>query len=99
MKIKEIKAGIILEVLVKPKSKSSKIEITDGEVRCFCKKPPINGRANIELIKLFSNLFRVETKIISGITTNQKRILLTGLKRTSFEKILNSNRFAKNLPS
>ena len=99
MKIKETKEGVILGVLVKPKSKTSKIEITDSGVQCFCKKPPNKGRANKELIKLFSNLFRVETKIISGITNNKKKIFLKGLNKASFEKIINSIKFTKDLPS
>jgi len=51
------------------------------------------------LIKVFSNLFRVEVKIISGLTSNQKIILLRGLNKMSFEKIISFSRFTKDLPS
>ena len=92
MKIKETDEGVILEVFVKPKSKTSRIEVTNMEVQFFCKKPPYKGRANKELIKVFSNLFRVEVKLIYGATTNQKKLLLKGVKKVRLEKIINSSR-------
>jgi uncharacterized protein (TIGR00251 family) len=99
MKFKEIKEGIIIEVLVKPKSKISKIEITDNEIKLFCKNPPIRGKVNKELSKIFSDLFRVEVNIVSGMAANKKIILLRELNRLVFEKIINSSQFAKDLPS
>jgi uncharacterized protein (TIGR00251 family) len=99
MKIKETEEGLILEVFVKPKSKNSRIEIDNREAKFFCKKPPHKGKVNKELIKVFSNLFRVEVKIISGLTSNQKIILLRGLNKMSFEKIISFSRVTKDLPS
>jgi len=99
MKIKEINEGVILEVFVKPKSKNCRIEITNGEALFFCKKPPYRGEANKELIKVFSNLFGAEVKIVAGFTSSQKVLLIKGLNKLTFEQKINTIRFSKDVPS
>jgi uncharacterized protein (TIGR00251 family) len=71
MKIKETNEGVTLEVLVKPRSKSCRVEVTNNDVLFFCKKPPYKRKANKELIKVFSNLFGLEVKIIAGLISNK----------------------------
>jgi uncharacterized protein (TIGR00251 family) len=96
MKIKETKKGIALEVLVKPGSKSCRIEISNNDVLFFCKKLPCKGKANKELIKVFSNLFGSEVKIVAGFSSNKKILLIKDLNKRNFEQKL--NRFTKYVP-
>ena len=99
MKIKEINEGVILEVFVKPKSKNCRIEITNGEALFVCKKPAYRGEANKELIKVFSNLFGAEVKIVAGFTSSQKVLLIRGFNKLTFEQKINTIRFSKDFPS
>jgi uncharacterized protein (TIGR00251 family) len=93
MKIKETSDGLVLEVLVKPRSKSCRIEISNMEVLFFCKKPPIKGKVNKELIKAFSNLFGSEVKIVAGLSSNQKMVLLKDIDKLTFEQKIKSTIF------
>ena len=68
----------ILEVKVKPNAKQQKIEITEAGVwlvslRC----PPVEGKANKELIKLLSKELgapKSKIQIKSGLTSRNKLI-------------------------
>ncbi|MBY9013436.1 MAG: DUF167 domain-containing protein [Candidatus Lokiarchaeota archaeon] len=91
MKIKETSDGIILEVFVKTEAKNCKIEITDEEVIFLSKKRPHKGIVNKELIKMFSSFFGSKVKIVSGLTSNQKILLIKGLNKLDFEQKINDN--------
>lgn len=89
MKIKETSDGIILEVFVKTEAKKCKIETTDEEVIFLSKKRPYKGIVNKELIKMFSSFFGSKVKIVSGLTSNQKILLIEGLSKLDFEQKIN----------
>jgi uncharacterized protein (TIGR00251 family) len=65
-------------VKVKPNSKLQKIEEdTDGSLIVYLKSPPIDGKANEELIKLLAEKFDVRKsniRIKSGLSSRQKLI-------------------------
>lgn len=65
-----------LFVKVKPNAKISKIEkIDELHFSAFVKAPPIEGRANDELISLIADYFKVpksRVKIISGLNARNK---------------------------
>lgn len=65
-------------VKVKPNSKRQKIEeLADGSLIIHLKSPPVDGKANEELIKLLAKKFDVPKSYIrirSGTTSRQKVI-------------------------
>ncbi len=66
------------QVKVKPNSKHQSVEEqTDGSLTIHLKSPPIDGRANEELIKLLAEKFDVpksKIRIKSGLSSRQKLI-------------------------
>jgi uncharacterized protein (TIGR00251 family) len=65
-------------VKVKPNAKQQKIEeLADGSLNAHLKSPPLDGKANEELIKLLAKKFDVpksSIRIKSGATSRQKLI-------------------------
>ncbi|MBE9233954.1 MAG: DUF167 domain-containing protein [Cuspidothrix sp.] len=65
-------------VKVKPNAKQQKIEeLADGSLNVHLKSPPVDGKANEELIKLLAKNFDVpksSIRIKSGATSRQKLI-------------------------
>ncbi|GAX37735.1 DUF167 domain-containing protein [Nodularia sp. NIES-3585] len=65
-------------VKVKPNSKEQKIEEqNDGSWTIKLKSPPVDGKANEELIKLLAKKFNVpkaHVRIKSGLSSRQKLI-------------------------
>jgi uncharacterized protein len=66
------------KVKVKPNSKQQKIEEQpDGSLTVHLKSPPVDGKANEELIKLLSEKFDVPKSYIrikSGLSSRQKLV-------------------------
>ncbi len=65
-------------VKVKPNAKQQKIEeLADGSLNVHLKSPPVDGKANEELIKLLAKNFdvpKLSIRIKSGATSRQKLI-------------------------
>ncbi|MCM0588988.1 MAG: DUF167 domain-containing protein [Gloeotrichia echinulata IR180] len=66
------------KVKVKPNSKQQKIaEQSDGSLIVHLKSPPVDGKANEELIKLLAENFDVpksDIRIKSGLSSRQKLV-------------------------
>ncbi len=66
------------KVKVKPNSKVQKIEESvDGSLIVHLKSPPVDGKANEELIKILADKFDIpksNIKIKSGLSSRQKLI-------------------------
>ncbi|MGB9735611.1 MAG: DUF167 domain-containing protein [bacterium] len=68
------------EVYVKPLSKVSEIKKENSLLKAYLKSPPIDGRANEELIYLLSHYFKVkkdDIKIKSGRNSKRKLIQIS----------------------
>ena len=67
-----------IAVKVKPNSQQQKItEVEDGSLIVHLKSPPVDGKANQELIKLLAKKYKVpksQITIKSGITSKNKLI-------------------------
>ena len=76
--------GIIFNVKLVPNSSFSKVvDFTDEYVRIKISAPPIENKANKELIEFCSDLFDVnksKLKIVSGEKSKVKKVLITGSK-------------------
>lgn len=67
-------------VYVKPLSKTSEIRKTDNSLKAYLKSPPIDGKANEELLYLLSRYFDVgksDIKIKSGKYARKKLIQIS----------------------
>lgn len=68
----------IISVKVMPKAKTSSIiEDLEGNLKVKLKSPPVNGRANVELIELLVDYYKLpksQVQIIKGLNSRQKTI-------------------------
>ncbi|WP_013322431.1 DUF167 domain-containing protein [Gloeothece verrucosa] len=67
-----------IQVKVKPNAKQQKIEeLEDGSLVISLKSPPVDGKANEELIKLLAKKYQVsksQISIQSGLSSRNKLI-------------------------
>lgn len=72
--------GVILSIRVAPKSSRSQIVgVMGDELKISLNAPPVDGRANKELIRLLAKTFSIPksgVEILSGESSRSKRILL-----------------------
>ena len=61
-----------IHVKVKPNSVKQEIEKKEDYYLVKLKSSPVNGKANIELIKILSKYFQKEVRIKSGFTSRKK---------------------------
>jgi uncharacterized protein (TIGR00251 family) len=69
---------MIIEVRVKPSSKSGpQIQLgIDGSLLVYVREPAVDGKANQAVIKLLADYYKVSksrVKLVSGLTSKQKR--------------------------
>ncbi len=92
IKITENQDSIIFNVRVIPRSsKSEIIGELDGDLKVKLSSPPIEGKANKELIKILSKTLKVsksDIEIISGETSKSKRIQITTSDKQNIYAIL-----------
>jgi uncharacterized protein (TIGR00251 family) len=88
MKLLETNQGVIVDIYVKPHSREFGIRTEDDGLVVFCREPPVKGRVNKELVKELSRLFGARVQIISGQTSKQKRILISGVSAAKVEEVL-----------
>jgi uncharacterized protein (TIGR00251 family) len=88
MKITETKDGAVIQVFVKPNAPRFNITVDGDEIVVFCTEQPVRGKVNKELMKEFSKLFHAKVEIVSGLTSKQKRLLITGVLKSEVEQLL-----------
>ncbi|MFW6111020.1 MAG: DUF167 family protein [Thermoproteota archaeon] len=91
MTIEEVEEGVVADVYVKPKSKKFQWKMKYGELVVFCKKPPVRGRVNRELINRLSKIFKRRASILSGYTSRHKKILIRGLSIEELKSLVNQS--------
>jgi uncharacterized protein (TIGR00251 family) len=81
--IKVSKAGVLVEVYVAPRAKRSQVTaLHGGYPKIALAAPPIEGRANEELISFLRDLFglpRSRIELVRGDTSKRKLLLLKGI--------------------
>jgi len=88
MKLLETNQGVIIEVYVKPLSREFKLIAEDEGLVVSSREPPVKGRVNKELVKELSKVFGANVQIVSGQTSKQKRILISGISAAKVNDIL-----------
>ncbi|UCG36487.1 MAG: hypothetical protein JSV64_07760 [Candidatus Bathyarchaeota archaeon] len=53
MRLKRTKDGILVDILVRSRSKGFDVKV-DDEILVFCRQPPTGGKANTEVVKKLS---------------------------------------------
>ena len=80
-----------IQVKVKPNSKEQKVQkSTDGTLIVRLKSPPVDGKANKELIELLAKKFKVsksKIKIKSGLSAKNKLIEIDSVIPVNLEEI------------
>jgi len=93
LNFKEEKNGISIKVTVVPNSSQSMaIGIIDGVLKIKLNSPPIEGKANKEVIEFLSNLINVpktSIELFKGSKNKVKTLLIKGDKDLLQEKIKN----------
>ena len=82
----------ICDLYIRPNSARTKIDGLYGErIKIRLAAPPERGKANRELIKLISEVAGVPQKnisIISGVSSNYKRIQVDGDRSIDYSKLI-----------
>ena len=83
---------MIFDVRVVPRaSKSEIIGEHDGALKVRIASPPVDGAANLELIRVLAKklgVSRNDIEIISGATSKNKRIRVTNLSQSKLEELI-----------
>jgi uncharacterized protein (TIGR00251 family) len=90
MSIAETKDGVLLTVFVKPNSPKFKIELDGDEIVVYSTEEPVKGKVNKEILKETSKLLGFKAAMVSGATSRQKVLLLSGADKASVEMALKS---------
>ena len=70
-------------------SKSEIVGMHDGVLKIRIAAPPVDGAANVAIIKLFAKTFgvsRSDVTIVSGETSRNKRIKIANLSQSKFDE-------------
>ena len=89
--LRETKEGTILLIHVQPKAKKNAVEGIDewrGRLKVRIAAPPVEGKANKEVVKFFSKLLGAEVAIVRGETGREKDLLVKGLSAEDVRKKL-----------
>jgi uncharacterized protein len=82
----------IIDITVSPKSSRSKITIdAQNQIKVYLNAPPVDGKANAELLSLFSKRLKIpksNMEIISGEKGKKKRLAVYGLSINEITEIL-----------
>jgi len=79
---------MLLNAKIKPNSPKFKIEKKNNQIIIYCKSPPEQNKANIEIIKELQKLTKQEVRIIKGLTSKKKSILIHNITESDFEKLV-----------
>jgi uncharacterized protein (TIGR00251 family) len=92
MNMKQTEKGVILEVRVKPKSSSFSISQQNGKITALTRSPAEDNKANMEIVKELSRLFGKDVRIVRGLKSRNKVILVEGASAGDVEKALLTHR-------
>lgn len=91
--VEDAREGSLIRIRAKPGSKSFLIkEVKDSYIKISLKSPPEKGKANKELVKGLSKIFKTRVKLISGKKSRTKIVLVKGMNSREVAKILLNNR-------
>jgi uncharacterized protein (TIGR00251 family) len=93
--IEEIKGGVRLHLFIQPKaSRNEVIGPHNGEIKIKLSAPPVDGKANEELVEFLSEIFKIPKRQITltkGDTNRHKTVELVGVQEKDARIILKSS--------
>lgn len=76
--------GVLLRIYTQPRSsRTAIVGIHDGMLKIACNSPPVDGKANKELIDFLAHLTGVakrEVELVRGHTSRRKQFLIHGIE-------------------
>jgi uncharacterized protein len=87
--IKEILKKKKIKVIIRPNKPKNCINYYDSEKDCYyidINAPPVEGKANLELIKFLKKQLKIPVTIKSGATSKTKILELHSKKNISLKK-------------
>jgi uncharacterized protein len=81
------------EITVTPKSSKSGISIDGENIKVYLNSPPADGKANAELLKLFSkelHISKSRIKIVKGDKNRKKKLEVDNFTKKEIIKMLSS---------
>jgi len=92
--IRAAKDGLILQVIVVPRARASKLlGLYDGVPKISLAAPPIEGRANDELVSFLTEVFGLPARnieLLRGDSSRRKSVLLRGISIEKATQVLES---------
>lgn len=91
--IKEISGNVYLNIEVNPNSKEFSIYAYNtwrNRFQIRIKSPPQKGKANKEIVKEFSNIFKKDIEIDKGDKSSQKTLIIYNISKEEVLRFFNS---------
>jgi len=91
--LRESEEGLLVKIKVQPKASKNEIKgIQDDAVKVRLTSPPVDGAANLACQNFFAKILDIpksQVKIITGLTSRNKTLLIKGLSKATFMNIIN----------
>lgn len=91
--LKENEAGLYVKIKVQPKASKNEIKGLQGDaLKVRLTSPPVDGAANLACQNFLAQILDIpknQVKIVSGLTSRNKTILLEGLPKDTFLNMIN----------
>lgn len=88
--LKNTEDGLVVSCHIQPNaSRTAVAGMYGNELKVALKAPPVDGKANQELCRFFSETFQIPSgavQLLSGHSSRKKRIFLRGLRAEQFLK-------------
>lgn len=88
--IEETTNGIIFQAKIRTKSRKFRVSVKDDYVMVEVRSPPVQGKANTEIIRELKKAFGKEVLILRGFKSKDKVIFVNGVRKKDFVKIIDS---------
>jgi len=90
-RLQDGKKGVTLAVRVTPRASKNEIVdiLSDGTVKIHLTAPPVEGKANVALLKFLANLLDVsikQLKVVAGTGGRNKLISITDMDESTVHK-------------
>lgn len=89
--IREHRSGVTLAVKVVPNASRSELRVDEGRLIARLAAPPLEGKANRELIKIIAKRLRIpqgSVEILQGKIGREKVVLIVGAEKQSVSDVL-----------
>lgn len=88
--------SVTIAVRIQPRASKNSISRTeDGSLKIRLTAPPVDGAANEALVNYLSKVLGVSKssiEIVSGHTSREKRIRISGVSETAIDQLLNTDK-------